>query len=93
MQINPPFYAPLVEVVPAPYTNPSVTDTTMAIMKEIGQSPVLLKKEIEGFAVNRVQCAILNECWRLVQVCTTRLLSVPERHGCTAGDYRCLITI
>ena len=37
-------------------------------MAELGQSPVLLKKEIPGFAVNRLQYALLNECWRLIAV-------------------------
>lgn len=30
--------------------------------------PVRLRKEIDGFAVNRVQAAIIAESWRLVQV-------------------------
>lgn len=36
-------------------------------MKEIGQKPVIVKKEVYGFAINRMQYAIINECWRLVQ--------------------------
>lgn len=36
-------------------------------MKEIGQKPVVVKKEVYGFAINRMQYAIINECWRLVQ--------------------------
>lgn len=35
-------------------------------MTEIGQSPVVLNREIDGFALNRIQYAILNEAWRLV---------------------------
>lgn len=35
-------------------------------MKECGQKPVLLSREIEGFALNRIQYAILNECWNLI---------------------------
>lgn len=35
---------------------------------QVGQAPVLLKKEIDGFALNRVQAAIIAESWRLVQV-------------------------
>ena len=41
----------------------------MVILKEIGEEPVLLKKEILGFALNRMQYALMNECWRLVEVC------------------------
>jgi len=68
--MNPPLYCPLTEVVPAPYTDSWVTNTTLALLKEIGQSPVLLKKEIDGFAVNRVQYALLAEYWRLIAVST-----------------------
>lgn len=68
-QVNPPFYCPLTEVVPAPYTEQWVKDETVKILKEIGQTPVLLKKEIVGFALNRVQYALLSECWRLIEVC------------------------
>jgi len=63
---NPPFYCPLTEVVPAPYTDQWVRDATMDIMKEVGQSPILLKKELIGFALNRIQYALLAECWRLI---------------------------
>uniref|UniRef100_A0A7G3AA09 L-gulonate 3-dehydrogenase n=1 Tax=Lutzomyia longipalpis TaxID=7200 RepID=A0A7G3AA09_LUTLO len=64
--VNPPYYVPLVEVVPAPWTRPDVAKKTREIMEEIGQKPVSLSREIEGFALNRIQYAILNEVWRLV---------------------------
>lgn len=40
----------------------------MPVSVQVGQVPVRLKKEIDGFALNRVQAAILAESWRLVQV-------------------------
>lgn len=64
--VNPPYYVPLVEIVPAPWTDPAVVSRTRELMKEIGQKPVALKKEIAGFALNRIQYALINECWRLV---------------------------
>ncbi|XP_054718525.1 lambda-crystallin-like [Uloborus diversus] len=64
---NPPYYVPIVEMVPSPWTKPEVVSKTTALMKEIGQKPVVCKKEIYGFAINRMQYAIINECWRLVQ--------------------------
>ncbi|KAG7208120.1 hypothetical protein KM043_009691 [Ampulex compressa] len=64
--VNPPYYVPLVEIVPAPWTRPEIPSQTKAIMTEIGQTPVVLTKEIDGFALNRIQYAILNETWRLV---------------------------
>lgn len=64
--VNPPYYVPLVEIVPAPWTRPAIAMRTRQLMEEIGQKPVLLTREIEGFALNRIQYAILNEVWRLV---------------------------
>lgn len=53
--VNPPYYVPLVEVVPAPWTKPEIQTKTRDLMAEIGQKPVLLTREIEGFGVNRIQ--------------------------------------
>ncbi|KAG4066332.1 hypothetical protein HA402_000556 [Bradysia odoriphaga] len=64
--VSPPYYVPLVEIVPAPWTKPEVAKRTRQIMEEIGQKPVSLSREIEGFALNRIQYSILNEVWRLV---------------------------
>ncbi|KAJ8315286.1 hypothetical protein KUTeg_007436 [Tegillarca granosa] len=67
IQTNPPFYVPLVEIVPAPWTDKEVTKRVTDLMKEIGQSPVTIKKEIDGFALNRIKGAIAGECWRLIE--------------------------
>ncbi|KAF6210844.1 hypothetical protein GE061_013955 [Apolygus lucorum] len=65
--VNPPYYVPLVEVVPAPWTDPSVPVATKKIMLEIGQCPVVLSREHPGFALNRIQYAIFVECWNLIK--------------------------
>ncbi|KAM6934986.1 lambda-crystallin homolog [Xenentodon cancila] len=65
--VNPPYYVKLVELVPHPETTEAVMNTTYALMNKVGQVPVRLKKEIDGFALNRVQAAIIAESWRLVQ--------------------------
>ncbi|KAF5276833.1 hypothetical protein FQA39_LY06385 [Lamprigera yunnana] len=64
--VNPPYFVPLVEIVPSPWTKPEITERTRELMKEIGQAPVTLSREIPGFALNRIQYAILNETWNLV---------------------------
>ena len=40
---------PLVELVPAPWTAPEVVSKTYELMKDIGQTPVTLKKEVPAF--------------------------------------------
>jgi len=64
--VNPPYLIPLVEICPAPWTDPAVTARTREIMIEAGQVPATVKKEIEGFALNRLQGALLAEAFRLV---------------------------
>lgn len=64
--INPPYLVPAVEVVPAPWTHPSVVSATADFMRASGQSPIVMKKEIDGFVMNRMQGALLQEAFRLV---------------------------
>ncbi|KAJ1349338.1 hypothetical protein KIN20_004839 [Parelaphostrongylus tenuis] len=64
--VNPPLYLTLVEIVPAPWTSDTIIRKTCEIMKDIGQEPIRLHHEILGFAVNRLQYALLAEAWRLV---------------------------
>eukprot|EP00042_Codosiga_hollandica_P047264 m.509994 g.509994 ORF g.509994 m.509994 type:complete len:232 (-) comp57413_c0_seq4:74-769(-) len=66
-QVNPPHVIPLVELVPAPWTHPDVLARTRALMAAIGQSPIVVKKEVNGFILNRLQYALLMEAWRLVE--------------------------
>uniref|UniRef100_A0A4X1U363 Crystallin lambda 1 n=2 Tax=Sus scrofa TaxID=9823 RepID=A0A4X1U363_PIG len=65
--VNPPYHVPLVELVPHPETAPATMDRTYALMRQIGQSPVRILKEVDGFALNRLQYALIGEAWRLVE--------------------------
>jgi len=65
--INPPHLIPLVEIVPAPWTDPKVVAKTKEIMLSVGNAPIVLKKEIPGFIQNRLQYAVLGEAFRLVE--------------------------
>jgi len=64
--INPPYLIPAVEIVPAPWTDPAVVERTRALMSAAGQSPIVMKREIDGFVMNRLQGALLEEAFRLV---------------------------
>lgn len=75
LQINPPYFVPLVEMVPSPWTRPEVMATTRSLMEEIGQSPVSLNRECPGFALNRIQYACINEAWNMYQVNLITLLN------------------
>lgn len=63
--VNPPHLIPLVELVPAPWTDPDAVTQTRALMEQVGQVPVTVEREIDGFILNRLQGALLNEAWAL----------------------------
>jgi len=65
--INPPHIIPLVEIVPAPWTDPEVVTRTRALMDAVGQRAISTTREINGFVVNRLQGALLAEAFRLVE--------------------------
>ena len=65
--VNPPHYCPAVEVIPSPWTLPESQARAVQVMKDIGMKPVVAKKECDGFILNRLQYAVLQEGWRLVQ--------------------------
>ncbi len=64
--VNPPHVVPVVELSPAPFTSPEVVERTRQLHERAGQVPILVQKEVEGFILNRLQAALLQESWRLV---------------------------
>lgn len=65
--VNPPYLIPLVELAPGPETDPAVVRAARALLDEAGQVPITVHGEVEGFILNRLQGAVLNEALRLVQ--------------------------
>lgn len=64
--VNPPHLVPLVELCGAPWTSPDAIERARNIYREIGQVPVTINREINGFVLNRLQGALLAEAFRLV---------------------------
>jgi 3-hydroxyacyl-CoA dehydrogenase len=64
---NPPFLLSVVELVPAPFTDPGVVETAAAFLKSVGMEPIVVRKEVEGFVFNRLQGALLREAYCLVR--------------------------
>lgn len=65
--VNPPHLVPVVELVPAPWTDPALVTVLRSEMERFGQVPVVVTREIEGFILNRLQGALLNEAWALFE--------------------------
>jgi len=64
---NPPYLVPLVELCPTPWTSASAMQRAHEIYSAAGQTPVTLTREVHGFLLNRVQAAVLNECFNLYE--------------------------
>jgi 3-hydroxyacyl-CoA dehydrogenase len=65
--VNPPHLVPLVELAPAPWTAPEVVERARRLQSSVGQVPIVVRKEIQGFILNRLQAALLAEAWRLYE--------------------------
>lgn len=63
--VNPPHLIPLVELCPAPWTSNEVVERARRIYSDVGKSPILVKKEVEGFVLNRLQGALMTEAFRM----------------------------
>jgi L-gulonate 3-dehydrogenase len=81
--LNPPYLIPAVELVPAPWTSPEAMGRAEAVLRGIGQAPLVMKRELDGFIMNRMQGALLEEAFRLVAdgYCTVEDVDVGLRDG------------
>jgi 3-hydroxyacyl-CoA dehydrogenase len=64
--VNPPHLVPIVELVGAPWTSAETVARAKQVYESINQVPIVVRREIEGFILNRLQGALLAEAFRLV---------------------------
>ncbi len=64
--VNPPHLVPIVELCGAPWTAPATIERAKGLYAEVGQVPIVVRRELEGFILNRLQGALLSEAMRLV---------------------------
>jgi 3-hydroxyacyl-CoA dehydrogenase len=64
---NPPHLLPAVEVLPAAATRPEAVERTLAVLRAVGQVPVLLRFYVPGFLANRIQAAVVREAIHLAE--------------------------
>jgi L-gulonate 3-dehydrogenase len=53
--INPPYLIPAAEVVPAPWTDAVTVERAASVLRSAGHAPIVMKREIDGFVMNRLQ--------------------------------------
>jgi 3-hydroxybutyryl-CoA dehydrogenase len=64
--LNPPELVQVVEIVGGARTAPQTLETLRAWMEELGKAPVVVRLDVPGFVVNRLQYALLREAYALV---------------------------
>jgi len=65
--INPPHIVPLVEVICGAKTKAETADTVFRVAESVGKKPIMVKKDAPGFALNRIQFAVLREAMHIVE--------------------------
>jgi len=60
---NPPQLMQLIEVVKGDDTNDETVNTVLELSKKLGKTPILCKKDVRGFIVNRVLGCVFNEAF------------------------------
>jgi 3-hydroxyacyl-CoA dehydrogenase len=65
--VNPPYLVPVVELVPSPETSRATIEFADSFMRALKRSVVHVRKEVQGFVLNRLQAALLREAWALVE--------------------------
>ncbi len=81
--VNPPHLVPIVEIAPAPWTDPNVVTRARRLYTRAGQVPIVLNTESPGFVLNRLQAVLLAEAFRIVGdgVCSPQDLDKTIRDG------------
>ena len=64
--LNPPLAFRVVELVQGPATDPAASERMAAILRSIGKVPILVRRDLPGFVLNRLQLALLREAVELV---------------------------
>ena len=81
--VNPPAFIPLVELCGSGLTSDATLDRTRSFMTSLGMRPVTLRREIDGFLLNRLQFTLVAEAMHLVGegYCTPEDIDAVITHG------------
>jgi 3-hydroxybutyryl-CoA dehydrogenase len=81
--LNPPDLVDAVEIVGGAQTAPRTMATLKEWMAELGKAPIVVRRDVAGFVVNRLQYALLREAYALVDagVCSFEDVDRAVTHG------------
>jgi carnitine 3-dehydrogenase len=80
---NPPHLIPLVEVVPGEKTSEQAVEAALTFYTVVGKKPIRLRQELPGHVANRLQAALWQEAYSLVErgVATVADIDTAIAHG------------
>ncbi|HEY7570870.1 MAG TPA: 3-hydroxyacyl-CoA dehydrogenase family protein [Nitrososphaeraceae archaeon] len=73
---NPPQLMQLVEVIPGKETSPKVVETTVNFIESLGKQPILCRKDVPGFIVNRIFIPLVHEAAYCLERDKTNLVAI-----------------
>jgi 3-hydroxybutyryl-CoA dehydrogenase len=81
--LNPPELVELVEVIGAEETSAETAEVLVDWIEQLGKEPVVVRRDVPGFIVNRLQYALLREAYALVDagVCSFEDVDRTVVHG------------
>ena len=65
--LNPPHLLPLCEIIRGEKTGDAYVQKMYQLVKGLGKEPVIVKKDVNGFILNRLQYAVLREALYIVE--------------------------
>ena len=65
--LNPPHLLPLCEIIRGEKTEETYLQQMYELVKGLGKKPVIVKKDVNGFILNRLQYAVLREALYIVE--------------------------
>jgi len=88
--LNPPHLLPLCEIIKGELTDDGCVRRMYELVKGLGKEPVIVKKDVNGFILNRLQYAVLREALYLMETESPPLrISTPcSRRASACGTPR-----
>jgi enoyl-CoA hydratase/3-hydroxyacyl-CoA dehydrogenase len=82
---NPPQMMALVEIIRGDSTSPETITTLTELARKLGKTPIIVRKDVRGFIVNRVLGAVFNEAFWAYQRKEATMLGIDASVKYTGG--------
>jgi 3-hydroxybutyryl-CoA dehydrogenase len=80
---TPPYLVDLVDIVAGPRCDPAIIRWAADVVTALGKVPLVMRTFVPGYLANRIQSAIMAECYRLIDegVATAEEIDTAVVHG------------